>query len=173
MIYLTLKDSISEEKLNKTKFILIILSIVFAIADIAWSIYNVVSYFMLAPALREPVFYAVYDIIVIAVDIAVVVMLILCIWGNGNHFRSRYGLYVSALVISVITNLTSISTILLICTMFISDWVWVKKVDNQDTQNDNVIILPSKEEMITRLRERKEKGEITEDEFQEELMKLL
>lgn len=159
--------------MNKTKFILIILAIVFAFADIAWSIYNVVSYFMLAPALREPIFYAIYDILVIAIDIAVAVMLIICIWGNGKNFRSRYGMYMTALVISVIINLTSISTILLVCTMFISDWVWIKKTNNKEGNDDNVIIVPSKQEMIARLREQKERGEISEEQFQDELMKLL
>ena len=160
--------------MNKTKFILILLAILFVFADIAWSIYNVVSYFMMAPAFREPIFYAIYDIIVIALNIGVAVMLILCVWGNGKHFRSRYGLYMSSLVISVITNLTSVGTILLVFTMFISDWQWVKPANDGDYHKEgDVIVLPSKQEIIAKLREKKENGEITEEEFQNELMKLL
>jgi len=159
--------------LNKTKFILIILSIIFAIADVAWSIYEVVKYFMTVPALRSALFYAIYDILVIALGIAVVVMLIMSIWGNGKNFRKKYGLYMCSLVLSVIFNLTSVSTILLVITMFISDWTWVKNADESKYHKDNVIVVPSKQEIIAKLRERKENGEITEEEFQEELMKLL
>ncbi|MBQ8444693.1 MAG: SHOCT domain-containing protein [Clostridia bacterium] len=159
--------------MNKTKFILIILSIIFAFADIAWSIYNVVTYFMLDPVLRSPLFYAIYDILVIAVEIAVVVLLIMSIWGNGKMFRQRYGLYMTALVISVITNLTSISTILLVVTMFISDWTWIKNADESKYHKEDVVVVPSKQELIAQLREKKERGEITEEQFQEEIMKLL
>ena len=71
----------------------------------------------------------------IACNIAVVVLLTMAIWKNGTLFRQRYGMYMTAIVISIIINLLSVSTILLIITMFISDWVWVKP-DKDDCKVD-------------------------------------
>ena len=79
----------------------------------------------------------------------------------------------TALVISVITNLTSVSTILLVVTMFISDWTWIKPTDEARSGTEDVVIIPSKQEIIANLRQQKERGEITEEQFQEEIMKLL
>ena len=77
----------------------------------------------------------------------------------------------SALIISIIINLLSISSILLVISMFVSDWVWIK-----EDKDKNVIIMPqenSKEEKIAALRAKRDRGEITNEEFQEELTKLL
>ncbi|MBO5394565.1 MAG: SHOCT domain-containing protein [Clostridia bacterium] len=158
--------------MNKAKFILIILSIVFAFGDVGYSIYKVVNYFMTAPQDRSPIFYIVYEIIAIAVTLAVIVMLIIAIWNNGKLFRSRYGFYMTSIVLSVIVNLTSLATILLISTMFISDWVWVKPKD-EDIYHKEPQAPTNKEEMIARLKEMKDSGQITEEQFQEEIMKLL
>ena len=160
--------------MNKTKKVLIILSIIFAIADIGWSIYDVVQYFMTPSKDRAPIFNAIYSILLIGVCIAIVVLLIMSIWKNGKLFRQRYGLYMTALVLSVIVNLLSISTILLVVTMFISDWVWVKPKDEAiyhkvDSPNSS----EHKQEIVKRLKEMKDNGEITEEQFQEEIMKLL
>lgn len=157
--------------MNKTKFILIILAIIFAFGDVGYGIYDVVMYFMTEPQNRAPIFYGIYAIIAILVSVAVIVMLIMSIWGNGKLFRQRYGLYMTALMLSVVVNLTSLTTIFLICTMFISDWVWVKPKDEQIYHKE--IQEPSKEERIAQLREMKENGLISEEEFQEEIMKLL
>ena len=158
--------------MNKAKFTLIILSIIFGFADVAYGVYDVVRYFMTAPENRSPIFYAVYSIIAICVSIAVIVMLIMAIWKKGTLFRSRYGLYMTALVLSVIVNLTSVATILLVVTMFISDWVWVKPKDESFYHKEERQPA-SKEEMIARLKEMKDSGQITEEQFQEEVMKLL
>lgn len=158
--------------MNKTKFILIILAIIFAFGDVGYGVYEVVDYFMTAPQDRSPIFYGIYAIIGVLVSIAVIVMLILSIWGKGQLFRQRHGLYMTALMLSVIVNLTSITTILLICTMFISDWVWVKPKDEQIYHKEDPTVT-NKEEKIAKLRQLKENGLISEEEFQEELMKLL
>ena len=157
--------------MNKTKFTLIILAIIFAFADVGYGIYGVVSYFMTQPQNRAPIFYGIYAIVGVLTSIAVIVMLILSIWGKGKYFRQRYGLYMTALMLSVVLSLTSISTILLICTMFISDWVWTKPKDEQIYHKE--IKEPSKEERIAQLRQMKDNGLISEEEFQEEVMKLL
>ena len=55
--------------------------------------------------------------------------------------------------------------------MFVSDWVWIK-----EDKDKNVIIMPqenSKEENIAALRAKRDRGEISNEEFQEELTKLL
>ena len=80
-----------------------------------------------------------------------------------------------ALFISIIMNLFSLATIFLVSSMFVSDWVWVKPdKDDKVVFDDKVeVITKTKEQKIQELRERKEKGEITEEQFQEELIKLL
>lgn len=158
--------------MNKTKKILIIIAIAFSFVDVAWQIYNIVNYFLIDPALRSPVFYLVLDFITLAECIAVAVLLIMTIWQNGKLFRQRYGLYMTAIMISLIINLFSITSILLIATMFISDWVWIKQAQPKE---ENVIIInePSREEKIATLRKQRERGEISEEEFQEKLLELL
>ncbi len=67
----------------------------------------------------------------------------------------------------------------LIVSIFISDWVWIKP--EKEVKEDGVIIeyvkkedkTDTKEEKIASLRKRHEKGEISDEEFQEELTKLL
>ena len=161
--------------MNKTKKILIIFAILFNFASIGWQTYQTVMWFLAEPQNRSAVFYVVFNIITIVALIAIATLLIMSIWGNGKFFRSRYGYYMTALVLSIIMNLFAVSTILLIITMFISDWEWITPKQEKTTNvGGNVeIIEKTKEQQIADLRLRKEKGEITEEEFKAELMKLL
>ncbi len=158
--------------MNKTKKILIIFAIFFSFLDMAWAIYDIVSYFKLEPQYRDPVFYLIYTFIELFASLAVVVLLTLSIWKNGKLFRQRYGMYMSALVISIILNLFSIASILLIITMFVSDWVWIKP---EKTADEKIVeVKPEdKESKISCLREKHDKGEISDEEYREELTKLL
>ena len=158
--------------MNKAKKILIIIAIIFSYLNVGGEIYDVVSYFMLAPHLRQPVFYVILDFITIAECLAVAILLIIAIWKNGSLFRQRYRYYMTAIMISIIINLFSVTTILLIATMFISDWVWIKPVAEKETVID-IVPEKSKEEKIAQLKAMKEKGEITEEEFQKQLFDLL
>ena len=156
--------------MNKTKKYLIISAIVFSFLSLALDIYDIVLYFKSYKA-TAPVFYVVFDFFSLFACLAVAVLLTIAIWGNGKYFRQRYSLYMSALIISIIINLLSISSILLVISMFVSDWVWIK-----EDKDKNVIIMPqenSKEEKIAALRAKRDRGEITNEEFQEELTKLL
>ena len=157
--------------MNSTKKYLIITAIIFCILGISWDIYDIVMWFMQDSATRSVVFYVVYMFIEIACNIAVVVLLTMAIWKNGALFRQRYGMYMTALVISIIINLLSVSTILLIITMFISDWVWVKPDKDENVFIDDQNL--TKEQKIEHLRKDLNDGKITQEEFQEELMKLL
>lgn len=157
--------------MNSTKKYLIITAIIFCILGIGWDIYDIVMWFMQDSATRSVVFYVVYMFIEIACNIAVVVLLTMAIWKNGTLFRQRYGMYMTALVISIIINLLSVSTILLIITMFISDWVWVKPDKDENVVIDDQNL--TKEQKIEHLRKDLNDGKITQEEFQEELMKLL
>lgn len=158
--------------MNKAKKILIIIAIIFSFLNVGGEIYDVVSYFMLAPHLRQPVFYVILDFITIAECLAVAILLIIAIWKNGSLFRQRYRYYMTAIMISIIINLFSVTTILLIATMFISDWVWIKPVAEKETVID-IVPEKSKEDKIAQLKAMKEKGEITEEEFQKQLIDLL
>lgn len=158
--------------MNKTKKTLIILSIIFALGDIAWAIYDIVEYFKLDVKNRSVVIYLVFNFIDIALSITVMTLLTIVIWNNGKYFRARYGMYMTALMLSIFMNLFSISTILLISTMFCSDWVWVKEKKEKIDETTEVIN-ESREEKIARLRAKKERGEISEEEFQKEIVDLL
>lgn len=165
--------------MNNTKKILLILAIVFSFGDVAWSIYDIVSYFQTDVTVRAAIFYLIFTFISLAASIAIIVLLTMAIWNNGKYFRSRYGLYMAALTISIILNLFSITSVFLIVSIFISDWVWIKP--EKEVKEDGVIIeyvkkedkTDTKEEKIASLRKRHEKGEISDEEFQEELTKLL
>lgn len=161
--------------MNKTKKTLLILAIIFNFASIGYEIYNIVSYFKADPATRLSVAYVVFDIIDIVVMIAVNVLLIACLWNGGKLFRARYSYYMIAIMLSIVINLLSIGTILLISTMFVSNWEWVtpKKEDAVHVDNKTEVITQTKEEKIAKLREKRANGEITEQEFQSELLKLL
>ena len=128
-------------------------------------------WFMQDSTTRSAIFYLVFMFIEVACNIAVVVLLIMAIWKNGALFRQRYGMYMTALVISIIVNLLSVSTILLIVTMFISDWVWVKPDKDESDKVDDKNL--SKEQKIELLRKELNDGKITQEQFQKELMKLL
>ena len=157
--------------MNSTKKYLIITAIIFCILGIGWDIYDIVMWFMQDSTTRSAIFYLVFMFIEIACNIAVVVLLIMAIWKNGALFRQRYGMYMTALVISIIVNLLSVSTILLIVTMFISDWVWVKPDKDESDKVDDKNL--SKEQKIELLRKELNDGKITQEQFQKELMKLL
>ena len=157
--------------MNSTKKYLIITAIIFCILGIGWDIYDIVMWFMQDSTTRSAIFYLVFMFIEIACNIAVVVLLIMAIGKNGALFRQRYGMYMTALVISIIVNLLSVSTILLIVTMFISDWVWVKPDKDESDKVDDKNL--SKEQKIELLRKELNDGKITQEQFQKELMKLL
>lgn len=163
--------------MNTTKKWLIIVAIFFNFVNIGWDIYSIVTWFQTDAKIRSSVFYLVFEFIEIACCIAVIVLLTMAIWRNGKLFRQRYGYYMTALVISIIVSLLSVSTILLIITMFISDWVWISPKDDHATRvDDKTEVIPSEKERsdkIEQLRKLRDDGVITEEEFQNELMKLL
>ena len=165
--------------MNKTKKVLIILAIVLSLADIAWEIYNVVTYFSVAPEARPALLYAIFYFIDLLVPVAVMVLLTIAIWGNGKYFYKRYGLYMCALMISLILNTFSFATIFLVCSMFTSNMQWVndgRRYENvtTDGQTNKVeVVEETKEEKIARLRKKKESGEITQEEFEKQMIDLL
>lgn len=158
--------------MNKSKFWLILFAIIFCFGSIAWNIFDIVTYFMLEPQYRAPVFYLIFYFIDILIQIAIAVMLTYAIWNKGKYFRTRYRYYSISLVLSIVVSLFSVSTILLIISMFMSDWVWINP-DKEEKNGKVVNIADTREEMITKLRRKRENGEISEEEFQQELMKLL
>lgn len=158
--------------MNSTKKWLIITAILFNFVSIGWNIFYIVNWFKYK---ASSVFYLIWYFITIACCIAVIVLLSMAIWRNGKLFRSRYGYYMTALVISIIVNLLSVSSVLLIISMFVSDWVWItpKKDDSKVEIDEKTVVIKNKEEEIARLRKLKDEGKISEEEFQERLMKLL
>ena len=157
--------------MNKTKFWLILTAIILSFSSIAWDIYDIVMFFLTDPQKRVSKFYLVYYFIEIFALLTVAVLLTISIWNKGKHFRARYRYYMTALVLSIIISLFSVSSILLIISMFVSDWVWTK----EDKLNDDKVvnISDTREEKIAKLRRKRDNGEISEEEFQQEIIKLL
>ena len=75
----------------------------------------------------------------------------------------------TSVMIGLILNLFSASTIILIITMFISDMVWIKPEEDKSASE----MKSDKEKKIEHPRKLKEEGKISEKEFEDELMKLL
>ena len=126
--------------------------------------------------LRSPIFYYVFDIIQILAYFVCNGLLIFAISAKGLMFRARYGFYMAAVVISLILNLFSIATILLIVTLFLSDMFWVKPDKNPtafDAPQTEANSTESKEKKIEKLRKLKEEGKITEEEYNDKLLELL
>lgn len=161
--------------MNKTKKTLLILAIIFNFASVGYEIYSIVKYFQADPATRSAVAYVVFDIIDIVVILGINALLIACMWNGGKFFRTRYRCYMIAIMLSILVNTLSLGTIFLISTMFVSDIEWVKpeKDDSVPVGENAEVITKTKEEKIAELREKRAKGEITEQEFQRELLKLL
>lgn len=159
--------------MNSTKKALIITAIILNFLSVALEIYFVVRNFLLPAHERVAIFYVVFDILQAVAYLICNGLLIYSIANNGAFFRVRYGFYMTAIVISMILNLFSVATILLIITLFLSDIVWVKPEKEKTTVVDEGGSIKNKEKEIERLRKLKEEGKITELEYQEELMKLL
>ena len=158
--------------MNNTKKVLIILAIIFSVADAGWGIYDIVRDLSMPAENAPALFDIIFAFISVAISLAIAVLLILAIWGNGKYFRQRYSLYMTALMIELIINLLSVTAILLVVSMFVSDHVWLKPQDDIRYHKPDYEI-KSREEQIAELRHKKEHGEISEEQFQEEIMKLL
>lgn len=155
--------------MNNTKRALIITAIILNILNIGLNIYLIVSYFMLPSIEREPLFYTIFDILQIVAFMISTGFLIYSIAGGGKYFQKRYGFYMTSVMIGLILNIFSASTIILIISMFISDIKWIKEIGDPtlvETKSD-------KERKIEELRRLKEEGKISDKEFEDELMKLL
>ena len=162
--------------MNKTKKILLIISTIFLFIGIAYDIFYIVSYFQTPVIDRPAIFYLIYEFINLGFMIAVAVMMIYILWGNGKYFRERYRYFVTSLIISICLNLFSVSTILMIISIYFNDSIFIFNKENKDknvvdiTPENN---LSEKEQKIQVLRKMREEGKISEEQFQQELMKLL
>ena len=103
--------------MNNTKRALIITAIILNILNIGLNIYLIVSYFMLPSIEREPLFYTIFDILQIVAFMISTGFLIYSIAGGGKYFQKRYGFYMTSVMIGLILNLFSASTIILIITL--------------------------------------------------------
>lgn len=124
----------------------------------------------------------IYDCISLAGFVASSGCLAYAISNKGQFFRSRNGYYMSAVIISLCMSLFSLSSVLLVISLFMTDMVWVRPQDDVYFQGEDVNAPPKpeeemseaeKERKIARLRQLRDKGTITEEEFKDELMKLL
>ncbi len=168
--------------MNSTKRNLIIVVIVLNFLSIALNTY-LMSNGILA-IIKDPYnaylwFYTIYEGLGVLAYIATAGLLIYSIKDGGRFFRTRSGYYMTAVVITFILNIFSVSSILLGITLFMNDIVWVKPTDDvyfekeKPSQENSSYSQREKERKIEALRKLKEEGKITEAEFNEALFKLL
>lgn len=166
--------------MNKTKKWLLIFATIFVILGIGYDIFYIVSYFMSPVSARPALFYLIFEFITLGFMISVAVMMIFVLWGNGKHFRERYRYFVTSLIISVCLNLFSVSTVLMIISIYFNDSVFIMPERKMQDQAEKDVVditpegVPSEKEMkIEALRNMLKEGKITQQQFEEELMKLL
>lgn len=166
--------------MNNTKKWLLIFATIFMLAGIGYDIFYVVTYFMNPANSMYGLFNTIIIIIRVVFLLVADILLIYTLWGNGKHFRERYRYFVTSLIISICLNLFSVSTILMIISIYFNDSVFVFPDKKQAKPQDKNVVdvspegTPSEKEMkIQALRKMKEEGKISEQEFQEELLKLL
>ena len=166
--------------MNNTKRGLLIAVIVLNFLNAALDIYFIVRAFLAGVYTQGTIANLVFDFLEVVGLLTSAGLLIYAISNGGRFFRERNTYYMSAVIISLCSSMFTISSILLLITLFISDIVWVKPIDDvyfgEEEKKE-----PEKKEMkegekerkIKQLRELRDKGVITEEEFKESLMKLL
>lgn len=167
--------------MNKTKRALLIVVIILNIINAGLNIYFAVEDIMHATKTDARLFLIFYYFLEIVGFLASAGCLIYAIMQGGKYFRERRAYYNAAVVISICMSLVSVSSILLIITLFISDMVWVKPHDDvyfsgediNAPKQDEQLSESEKERKISKLRALRDKGVISEEEFKDELMKLL
>lgn len=167
--------------MNRTKRGLLIAAIVLNFLYAGLNIYFIVKDFIYYKPEAIYILSIVYDFIGVAGFLISAGLLIYAISNGGTQFRSRNSYYLAAVTISFFLPY-SLSTILLIISLFISDIVWVKPIDdvyfgdtdvNANKKEEDVVSDKERERKIAKLRELRDNGTITEEEFKDELMKLL
>lgn len=159
--------------MNNTKRVLIIIAIIFNFISACLDIWFVTDLFLYYQLNQWAIVNIIYYFISIFASFAGAGCLIYAIANKGQFFRQRHGYFVTAVIISVCTSFFSVSTVLLLIASWIPDIVWVRPQDDVYFQSEKPKEDTSKEEKIARLRKLRDDGLITEEEFKEELFKLL
>lgn len=161
--------------MNKTKRALIITAIVLNFCSIALNLYIAITYFMVKPLNTYDIFLGVYELLGVIAYLVASGFLIYSIANKGIYFRQRNGYYMTAVTMTLILNLFSVSSVLLVITLFLSDWVWVRPQDDVyfTVEKEEKSETAERDRKIAELRKLKEEGKITEEEFNEQLFKLL
>ena len=162
--------------MNNTKRWLLIVVIICNFLNAALDIFLVVRTLMFAELNQYTIFVLVTDFLSIAGLLISAGFLIYAIAQRGRFFNSRRTYYLVAVTINLFMSLFTLSSLLLIISLFISDIVWVKPIDDvYFTPDDDPQEPPkkNKESEIAALRKRLERGEISEAEFKDELLRLL
>ncbi len=164
--------------MNKTKKGLIIAVIVLNFLNAALDIYFIVQAFMKGLNTQSAIANLVFDFLEVVGLLVSAGLLIYCISNDGRFFSERNPYYMSAVIISIFSSMFTISSILLLITLFISDIVWVKPIDDvyfgtEEKPEPEKMKEEEKERKIKQLRDLRDKGLITEEEFRQSLLKLL
>ena len=159
---------------------MLIVVIILNFLNAALNVYFIVNAFLYSKMTQWDIVTIVYDCISVLGFIASSGLLIYSIKDKGLFFNQRSHYYYAAITISICMSLFSVSSVLLVITLFMSDMVWVKPHDDvyfekkeEKQKEENKMSDKTRERKIASLRELRDKGLITEEEFKEELFKLL
>ncbi len=165
--------------MNNTKRGLLIAVIVLNFLNAALDVYFIVRAFLKGVYSQGAIASLIFDFLGVVGLLVSAGLLIYSISNGGRFFRERNTYYMSAVIISFCTSIFTLSSILLLITLFISDIVWVKPIDDvyfgeeEKKPESKEMKAEEKERKIKELRDLRDKGIITEEEFRESLMKLL
>ena len=159
--------------MSKGKKILIIFTIIANFLELALGILSIVQFFLTPVEIRQSLIYVIFDFIDIASIIAIIVILFLYLFKKGHS-----GIVVVALLLSLFVNFLSIASILLFCVLFFygREMPFEKELRSNTSSTEkkaDFVYEKTKEEKIADLRLQREKGEISEEEFNKKLMELL
>lgn len=167
--------------MNKTKRTILIIVIILNFINAGLNIYFIIDAFKAMPLNDMGIVYLIYDFISLLGFLASAGCLLYAISGGGRNWQRRNGYYMSAVIISLCMSLFSVSSVLLVVSLFMSDMVWVRPQDDVYFNVEDVNAPKKEPELseserqrkILKLRELRDKGVIDEEEFKQELMKLL
>ncbi len=169
--------------MNNTKRALIICAIVTCFLSAATNLFFLIRGVVLNWEVgfsSYEIFSIVYEALRMAALLVSAGLLIYSISNKGQLFNSRRSYYMAGVIICVCISLFSVPSILLVISLFQSDMVWVKPVDDvyfgeekKEEKPEKELSDKERERKIANLRKLRDNGDITEEEFKEELLKLL
>ena len=174
-----------EEKMNKSKKTLMLITIILDFLSVAALIVALIWFGLkdaYVPAeytsYEQYLFYHVTYIVMISIDTALYLSAAIClsisIRKNGTRFVESKKVYMIGFVLNIIASPLSLASILLYIAHF--RFVDIQYINEDNNDKEVVPQKPTDDELkekVEKLRKLKEEGAISEEEFNEQILKLL